>query len=39
MVNLIYIYGQSPDFYPGIVMQENNENAVKKLKLKKSWKI
>ena len=37
--NLIYIYGQSPDFYPGVKYQAGNSNAISKLKLKKSWEI
>ena len=37
--NLIYIYGQSPDFYPDVIAQKNNNNPVEKLKLKKSWEI
>ena len=37
--NLIYVYGQSPDFYPGAVYQTNNSNPVNKLKLKKTWEI
>ena len=34
--HLIYVYGQSPDFYPGAAIQENNRNPVSKLKLKKT---
>jgi len=37
--NLIYVYGQSPDFYPRVKFQENNDSPVKKIKLKKSWEI
>ena len=37
--NLIYVHGESPDFYPGARYQEGNQNAVSKLKLKKSWEI
>ena len=37
--NLIYVYGQSPDFYPGVKMQKSNDNPVTKLKLKKVWEI
>jgi len=36
---LIYIYGQSPDFYPGAIAQEDNRNPAVKLKLKKTWEI
>ena len=37
--NLIYIYGQSPDFYPDAVYQTENSNAISKMKLKKTWEI
>ena len=34
-----YVYGVSPDFQPGVVLQEGNEAAVKKIQPKKSWEI
>ena len=37
--HLIYIYGQSPDFYPSAVYQSENSNAISKMKLKKLWEI
>ena len=37
--NLIYIYGQSPDFYPGVEYQAGNENQISKIELKKVWEI
>ena len=37
--NLIYVHGQSPDFYPGAKYQAGNSNAISKLKLKKTWEI
>lgn len=37
--NITYVYGESPDFYPGVEMQENNKNPITKMKLKKSWEI
>ncbi|MCL1793793.1 MAG: discoidin domain-containing protein [Oscillospiraceae bacterium] len=37
--NLIYIYGQSPDFYPDAAYQSGNTNSVSKIKLKKTWEI
>jgi len=37
--NLTYIYGVSPDFTPGIVMQEGNRHPLVKIQPKKSWEI
>jgi len=37
--NIAYIYGVSPDLYPGAVMQEGNTNPKIKIKPKKSWEI
>ena len=37
--NLVYVYGQSPDFYPGAIIQEGNAKPVVKIKPKKSWEI
>ena len=37
--NLIYVYGQSPDFYPNAKYQDGNSNSISKLKLKKTWEI
>ncbi len=34
-----YVYGVSPDFQPGVVLQEGNEAAAKKVHPKKSWEI
>ena len=34
-----YVYGVSPDFQPGVVLQEGNEAAAKKIQPKKSWEI
>ena len=34
-----YVYGVSPDFQPGVILQEGNEAAVKKIQPKKSWEI
>jgi len=35
--HLIYVHGESPDFYPGSALQECNENPIRKLKLKRVW--
>src|ERR1017187_2620330 len=37
--NIAYIYGVSPDLYPGAIMQEGNSNPKVKTKPKKSWEI
>ncbi len=37
--NICYIYGVSPDFLPGVVMQEGNQNPAVKIRPKKSWEI
>jgi len=37
--NITYVYGVSPDFLPGIVMQKNNTNPFRKIIPKKSWEI
>ncbi len=34
-----YVYGVSPDFFPGVVLQENNSAPVSKIQPKKSWEI
>ena len=33
--NIIYVHGESPELYPGVVMQEGNKNPASKIKLKK----
>lgn len=35
----MYVYGQSPDFYPGSAIQKGNGNPTVKLKPKKSCEI
>jgi len=37
--NITYIYGVSPDFIPGTLIQENNGNPAVKIEPKKSWEI
>jgi len=37
--NLAYLYGVSPDFMPGVVMQEGNRHPRVKIRPKKSWEI
>lgn len=37
--HLIYVHGQSPDFYAGTTVQKGNQNLANKLKLKKSWEL
>jgi len=37
--HLTYVYGQSPDFYPGVDMQAGNLKPSMKIKLKKGWEI
>jgi hypothetical protein len=34
-----YVYGVSPDFRPGVVLQEGNDAPAKKIRPKKSWEI
>ena len=34
-----YVYGVSPDFRPGVVLQEGNNAPAKKIQPKKSWEI
>jgi hypothetical protein len=34
-----YVYGVSPDFRPGVVLQKGNDAAAKKIRPKKSWEI
>ena len=34
-----YVYGVGPDLLPGVIMQDQNTNAVTKFKPKKSWEI
>src|SRR5512136_528027 len=34
-----YVYGVSPDFQPGVVLQEGNDAPAKKIQPKKSWEI
>ena len=37
--HLVYVHGQSPDFYPDIQTQAGNTKPISKIKLKKSWEI
>lgn len=34
-----YIYGVSPDFKPGVILQTGNDSPAKKIQPKKSWEI
>lgn len=34
-----YVYGVSPDFRPGVVLQTGNDSPAKKIQPKKSWEI
>lgn len=36
---MMYVYGVSPDLFPGNVLQEGNTNTPTKIRLKKSWQI
>ena len=37
--HLVYVHGQSPEFYPGVKMQDGNDKPINKIPLKKSWEI
>ena len=37
--HLIYLHGQSPDFYPDAIFQEKNDHPVSKINLKKTWEL
>ncbi|MCL2741081.1 MAG: discoidin domain-containing protein, partial [Oscillospiraceae bacterium] len=37
--HLAYVYGEAPDLYPGVRLQEGNLGPIAKVRLKKSWEI